>query len=447
MFSRRTLLTVFSGLVSLVGGSPISVGPLAAPRTLTSNANAPDVQILRVDNFIPYGNADSLHAENVTAATVLPTGGFLALTWIRGVGGFAYKVSNAGSQVWRKELPSGSIANAAGVSTDGSYWIAGSLANIVNQKIGGDLVGFASRIEPDGTVSAPVVMSAKNTGRYFFCAVRSGAGFVQTDQTGARDEGLNLDNQRISLTNETGTILWERLLSADQGRRVVADTSPFANPNGQRSDCAGIFVGKNNRIFAAARVYVFPEFKTDKEKSEEITQNRGRHLRSATLLVALDSEGTMVASVRHDNTTAGFALASPTGPLLFETMQARTGRFDELASARQRLSLHTFDSDLKEQTPPVVFEDSNLDRVAAAYQTPEGGVLMIGCSGDDNTHPLYLRYVSVDGAYSPKRPASELGSTCGGVIRFSATTQPGEALVLFQGPQQGSRLLTLKYSH
>jgi hypothetical protein len=177
-----------------------------------------------------------------------------------------------------------------------------------------------------------------------------------------------------------------------------------------------------------------------------MTQKRAKDLRSATFLVALDSKGTVVASVRHDNTGAGLAVATPTGPLLFETMQARAGSYDLVASVGQRLSMHAFDTELKEQKSPVIFGDSNFDRVVAAYQTREGGVLMIGCSGDDNTRPVYLRYISAGGVYSPKRPSSELGLMCGGVIRFSEATQPGEILLLLQTPQQGNRLLTLKYS-
>jgi hypothetical protein len=191
---------------------------------------------------------------------------------------------------------------------------------------------------------------------------------------------------------------------------------------------------------------VFPAFKTDEEVFEEMTQKGAKDLRSATFLVALDFQGTVVASVRHDNTGAGLAVATPTGPLLFETMQSRAGLYDLVGVVGQRLSMYTFDSDLNEQKSPVTFGDSNFDRVAAAYQTPEGGVLMIGCSGDDNTRPVYLRYISADGMYSRKRPSSELGMMCGGVVRFSQTTQSGEILVLLQTPQQGNRLLTLKYS-
>ena len=412
----------------------------------TSSASPPDVQIVKVDNFISGGTNDIIHAETVTAATVLPEGGFLALTSIRGGGSFAYKISRAGAVLWRRDLPLGTVANAAGLSADGSYWVAGNLSKTIDQKIVYGVMDFSERIGTDGAISLPVVLSATNKGHYFHCAAKSGENYIQTDLTSSRDEDLHLETQRISLTDGAGKLLWELYLSADQGRRIVADTSTFSNPNGQLFDCAGIFVGKNNRIFAATRVVVFPDFRTDEEVFEEVTQKRAKDLRSATLLVALDSNGTIVASVRHDNTGAGLAVVSPTGPLLFETMQARTGSYDLVATVGQRLSMHTFNSDLKEQKSPVIFGDSNFDRVGAAYQTQEGGVLMIGCSGDDNTRPVYLRYISAGGAYSPKRPSSELGLMCGGVIRCSEATQPGEILLLLQTPQQGNRLLTLKYS-
>jgi hypothetical protein len=412
----------------------------------TSSASAPDVQIVKVDNFISGGTNDFIHAETVTAATVLPEGGFLALTNIRGGGSSAYKISSAGAILWRRELPLGAVANAAGLSADGSYWVAGNLSKIVDQKTVYGIMDFSERINTDGAISPPVVLSAINKGHYFHCAAKSGDNYIQTNMSSSRDEDLHLETQNIALTDGAGQLLWEHYLSADQGRRIIADTSTFSNPNGQLFDCAGIFVGKNNRIFAATRVLVFPAFKTDEEVFEEMTQKRAQDLRSATLLIALDSKGNIVASVRHDNTSAGLAVATPTGPLLFETMQARAGSYDLVATVGQRLSMHTFDSDLREQKTPIIFGDSNFDRVVAAYQTREGGVLMIGCSGDDNTRPVYLRYISAGGEYSPKRPSSDLGLMCGGVIRFSQTTQPGEILLLLQTPQQGNRLLTLKYS-
>jgi hypothetical protein len=453
MLSRHSItiaalmLASLSVYLCLTACGRSEAGHVTGDKQNTSPANAPDVQLVKVDTFSSSGNANFVDIETVTAATVLPTGGFLALTRIRGGGSFAYKISNVGTQLWRRELPMGVIANAAGVSLDGSYWIAGSLSEVVDQKIAYGTRDFSERIETDGAMSAPVVLSAKNKGRFFFCVAKSGDDFIRTDSTSSRDEDLHLETQRISWTDAAGTILWERFLSVDRGRRIIADTSTFANPHGQLSDCGGILVGNNNRIFAATRVFVFPDFKTDEEFFEEMTQKGAKDLRSATLLVALDPKGTIVASVRHDNTSAGLAVASRNGLLLFETMQARAGSYGLVATVGQRLSMHTFDSDLKEQKSPVVFEDSNFDRVAAAYQTPEGGVLMIGCSGDDNTRPVYLRYISAAGAYSQKRASSELGLMCGGVIRFSQTTQDGEILLLFQTPQQGSRLLTLKYSH
>lgn len=435
-------------VLSSRGAALTSVTPdeKGTSKSITSSAIAPDVQIVKVDNFISGGTNDFIHAETVTAATVLPEGGFLALTTIRGGGSFAYKISKAGAILWRGELPLGAVANAAGLSADGSYWVAGNLSKTIDKKIVYGVMDFSERIGTDGAISPPVVLSATNKGHYFHCAAKSGENYIQTDLTSSRDEDLHLETQRISLTDGAGKLLWELYLSADQGRRMVADTSTFSNPNGQLFDCAGIFVGKNNRIFAATRVLVFPVFKTDEEVFEEMTQKRAKDLRSATFLVALDSKGTVVASVRHDNTGAGLAVATPTGPLLFETMQARAGSYDLVASVGQRLSMHAFDTELKEQKSPVIFGDSNFDRVVAAYQTREGGVLMIGCSGDDNTRPVYLRYISAGGVYSPKRPSSELGLMCGGVIRFSEATQPGEILLLLQTPQQGNRLLTLKYS-
>jgi len=404
------------------------------------------VTIIKAVTLIPDPNNDFIHAERITAAVVLPEGGFLAATNGRGVQSFAYKISNAGDILWRKELPPGTIANSAGISRDGSYWVAGNLSEVVDHKIVYGIMDYSERIDADGMVSPPVVLSAKNKGRFFHCAVKSGDNYIQSDSDSARDEYLHLPVQRVSMTDDGGTLLWEHLLPFDQGRRIVRDTSTFSNPNEQLFDCAGIFVGKNERIFAASRVSVFPDLKTDEEVFQEMSQRNGRDLRLATLLVALDSKGNQVASVRHDDAAAGLLVASPEGPVIFETAQVRAGSNGLVGVSGQHLSMHRFDFDLREQKPDLVFEDTNFDRVTAAYPTPGGGVLMSACSGDYSTKPVYLRYVSSAGAISRKLPSSELGQMCGGLMKFSPGTQPGEVLVLVQTPQQGNRLLTLRYS-
>jgi len=449
---KRPLLALSRAL--LVGGvlflsacgSTGSVGPTSGSQSQASAGTADVTLIKAVALVADPSNGDFIHAERVTAATVLPEGGFLALTNVRGGDSFAYKISNLGAVLWRKELPQGTVAESAGISQDGSYWIAGGLSEVVDQKIVLGVMDYAERIDSNGAVSPPVVLSAKNKGHFFNCAVKSGESYIHSGIDSARDEYLHLTVQKISMTDDAGAPLWEHFMPFDQGRRIVRDTSTFSNPNDQLFDCAGIFIGQNDRIFAAARVLVFPDLKTDEAAFQEMTRNGGRDLRSATLLIALNSNGNPVASVRHDDTAAGLLVASATGPLLFETAHERAGSFGFARPSGQPLSLHMFDSELRERKAALVFDDSNFDRVTAAYPTPDGAVLLYGCSGDDNTKPVYLRYVSATGAISPKRSFSELGIMCGGLMRFSPGTQRGEVLVLVQTPQQGNRLLTVKYS-
>ncbi|HEY6621576.1 MAG TPA: hypothetical protein VIY68_18680 [Steroidobacteraceae bacterium] len=95
MFNRKARLMVFSSIAALLGLLGV-VGALAA----AIEANTPDVQIVKVDRFTSDGNGNFIEAETVTAATVLPTGGFLALTRIRSGGSLAYKISNDASRTW-----------------------------------------------------------------------------------------------------------------------------------------------------------------------------------------------------------------------------------------------------------------------------------------------------------------------------------------------------------
>jgi hypothetical protein len=126
-----------------------------------ASAGTADVTLVKAVALITDpGNGDFIHAESVTAATVLPEGGFLALTNARGGGSFAYKISNLGAVLWRKELPQGTVAKSAGISKDGSYWIAGGLSEVADQKILVGVMDYAARIDGDGTVSPPVVLSS-----------------------------------------------------------------------------------------------------------------------------------------------------------------------------------------------------------------------------------------------------------------------------------------------
>ena len=138
-------------------------GPAGSP----ASAGEADLTVNKAAALITDpSNGDFIHAERVTAAIVLPEGGFLALTNVRGGSSFAYKISTLGAVLWRKELPQGTVAKSAGISKDGSYWIAGGLSEVVDQKIVSGVMDYAERIDSDGAVSPPVVLSAKNTGAY-----------------------------------------------------------------------------------------------------------------------------------------------------------------------------------------------------------------------------------------------------------------------------------------
>jgi hypothetical protein len=348
--------------------------------------------------------------------------------------------------VWRKELPAAISPNAAGVSADGSYWIAGTLFSFASdsgREVDSGARDFSQRIGADGVVAAPVVLSENDKGRHFFCAVRRGDDTIQTDTDSSRDEYLHLTVPRVSMSDAAGKLLWERYIAFDQGRRISHDQSTFSNPNNQLFDCAGIIATQSGRILAALRADVFPALNSDDEARQELARG-SRGLRPATLLVALDLEGHELASVRHDNTAAALLVDSPAGARLFETVHSRVGT-PEFTLAGQFLRLFTFDADLREIKPPITFEDSNFDTVNAAFPTPEGGLLIKGCPDDDENRYEYLRYIAPSGAISPKRHLTELGFVCGGLFSLS-TRVKGEALLLVQTPQQGNRLLSLKYS-
>src|SRR5215469_72054 len=160
--ARKPLLIALSR-AGLVGGALFlsacgktsSIGSTTGSQSQAAAGTA-DVTIIKAVTLIPDPNNDFIHAERITAAVVLPEGGFLAATNGRGVQSFAYKISNAGDILWRKELPPGTIANSAGISRDGSYWVAGNLSEVVDHKIVYGIMDYSERIDADGMVSPPV---------------------------------------------------------------------------------------------------------------------------------------------------------------------------------------------------------------------------------------------------------------------------------------------------
>jgi hypothetical protein len=309
---------------------------------------------------------------------------------------------------------------------------------------------FSQRIETDGTMSPLVRLSKKNQGRYSHCVVKQDDGYVEIDSTRDIDQYLHLEVPRVTRIGANGTPVWETPIGFDHGRRILRDSSTHSNSDDQIFGCAGLAIDKSGRIVAAARVFVFPDLKTDDEVFQEMTRKQGRDLRSATLLLTMDPDGKEVTSVRLDDTTAGLLVDSPLGALLFETSEKRSGASNSVDIVGQRLSLHIFSSELKELKelkPPIVFQDTNFDKVNSAYTTPEGGILLKGCPDDEKDRNEYLRYVAPSGAISPKRHVADLGGFCGGLFSFSPGAAPGEVLMLAQTPQQGNLVLVLKYSN
>jgi hypothetical protein len=235
------------------------------------------------------------------------------------------------------------------------------------------------------------------------------------------------------MTDGTGQRLWEHLFPFIEDHRVEMIPEML---------CPGIVTTKNELVIVAAGVLVFPSGQSD----EQARRSVGSHLVVATLLEELDMQGNPIRWVRHDNASGGLLVGAADGTLrLFET-PAVDYTLNTRDQGDHRLRLYSLDSDLKNIKPPTALGDSTLDRVEAAFATPEGGVLFKGCPGHGDTTG-YLRYVAPDGTESTKRHIAELGSVCGNYYRFAGGARPGEALLLVQIARESSRLITVKYSN
>jgi hypothetical protein len=431
MFSRNSYAITSLALAVVAIASCGKSGPAvtAAGSAAASSSAQPDIQLARKNDL----TSDPL-LERVAAAVALPEGGLLAVSNRRGGGSFVYKFSSSGALTWRKDV-SALAAKAVGVLSDGTYWIAG-IVQASDPPGNKGLSDFAQQISPEGEISKQVVLSGPGAARFFQCATEHNKKFIQISTVDTLDEYFRMEVPALSVTDISGTRLWEKLIPIDQGHRLEATPQ-------QLSYCAGISVAGDDRILAAQRILVLPDVKTNEEILKEF--GSGIHLRPGTLLVAFDMDGKEVAQVRRDNAIGALLVPTATGAVLFETSYKKPGLSDFPGVVDQQMRMFAYDSNLKEIRAPILIDDSLLDVIATAYSTPEGGFLFAACSG--NLGNIFVRYVSFAGVVSPKRAFPELGPCAEGFYKFAAGEHSNEVLLLVQTPNQGNRLLTLKYSN
>lgn len=421
------LATVATAAPAPAGGTTTVTGTTGIVSTSTA-----DVQVVRTAAL-----TESPDQERVVTAAILPKGGFFAVTNIRGRNSFVYKTSDEGVVIWRKELlpdEAGAVPESAGISSDGGYWVAGTLIEKNAQPGQIHASDFVRRVHADGAVSERIVsFGAGDHYRGFHCAVEHENRFVQTATVDTLDEYFRMEVPSISMTDGNGARLWEHLIPLDQGRRIEEVPQQVLH-------CAGIFIAKNERILAAQQILVMPDLKTSDEIRREL--GSGLHLRPGSLAIALDLAGNEVGRIRHDDVVGALLIPAQAGALLIETSYKKPSLSDLPGTIDQQVHIYSLDANLKELKPPITVEGSSFDTIDAAQPTPEGGLLLAGCPGSGGN--VFLRYITPSGIVSPKRQFNNLGR-CGGYYRFSVGRHPGEAMILVQTPGQGNRLLTLRY--
>jgi hypothetical protein len=379
MFSRHSnsiAALAFAGVIVSCGNSGPDVP--AAGTAMVSSSGQPDIQLLKTNDL-----TSDPSLERVAATVVLPEGGLIALSNRRGGSSFVYKFSSAGAPLWRKELPD-AAANAAGISADGGYWVGGFLRDKDNHAGSSPhLTAFAQRITPDGELSERIALATPTGFRYFHCAAKQEDKYIQFATVDMRDEYYQMQVPAISMMDSSGALLWEKPIPFDQGLRIEEIPQQLLN-------CAGLFVSGNEHIIAAQPILILPDLKTPDEIRRELAT--GVHMRPGTLIVAFNLAGTEVARIRHTSVIGALLIKVPAGAMLFETSYRKPGLSDIPGLIDQQAHIYTFDANLRELKPPMVINNSNLDIVAAAYPTPDGGLLLAGCPSDIAT--IFVRYIS-----------------------------------------------------
>jgi hypothetical protein len=357
---------------------------------------------------------------------VLPEGGFIAAAWIRGRAAFAYKFSSDGGIEWRTALPEHTRPASGGITSDGQYWIGGSVGDVDS-----DAVQIVSK---GGALTERHTLSTAGTDRRFLiCAAERNNQYLQITSV-SLDEYLRIPVSSISMTNAEGSRLWEKLTPFDRERRIAPIPQQFLS-------CAGVFLTRDEHVLAAQQILVWPETHSPDEIQREWAT--GTRERPATLVLALDVAGHEIAHLRDDDTAGGLLIPGPQGAVLFESQYLKPGLASS-APVDAHVRIRWLNSSLKDITSPLILSDGKLDVINAAYVTPQGGLLLAGCSG--TTARVFVRYVSSHRSVSPKKELIQLGN-CGGAYRFALSTHPNEALLLSEAaPGLGPFVTSLRIS-
>jgi len=391
-----------------------------SPSDRTATNGRADIQVLNTTRLV--ANSD----EHLTFASALPEGGFLAAAWIRGGAAFVYKLSGDGRVVWRTPLPERSRATSGGITSDGQYWLGGSVGDPNSDAV--------QMISKDGALNDRHTLARAVTDRRFLvCAAERDQKYLQIGSVNL-DEYLRIPVSSISMTNAEGVRLWEKLTPFDQERRIAPIPQQFLS-------CAGIFVTNDEHVLAAQQILVWPET----HSADEIQQvwASGTRERPATLVLAFDLLGHEIASLRDDDTQGGLLIPAPQGAVLLESSYLKPG-LTPSAPVDEHAHIRWLNSSLQDISSPLVISDGRLDVINAAYVTPQGGLLLAGCSG--TTARVFVRYVSRDRSVSPKKELTQLGN-CGGMYWFALAAHPNEALLLSEAaPGLGSFVTALRTS-
>jgi hypothetical protein len=379
-----------------------------------------DIRVLATTRLFADAN------EHLRFAHALPEGGFLAATGVRGGADSVYRLASNGSVLWRTPLPERTHPFSGGVTGDGQYWLGGSGGDSNS-----DVVQIVSK---DGALTGQNMLSHTTAdNRFLICASERDHKYLQIIPVGL-DEYSRIPVSSMSMTDPDGVRLWEKLTPFDQQRRIAPTPQQFLS-------CAGLFVTGDDHVLAAQRILVWPETHSAGEIEKEWAS--GTQQRPATLVLDFDLAGHEIARLRDDDTVGGLLIPSPDGAVLFESTYLKPG----LASAAPvdaHVHIRWLNSSLRDITPPLIIPDGSLDVINAAYLTPQGGLLMAGCSG--TTSRMFVRHVSKDRAVSPKQELTQLGY-CGGTYWFAMGAHPNEALLLSEAaPGLGSFVTAVRIS-
>jgi hypothetical protein len=309
---------------------------------------------------------------------------------------------------------------------------------------------FVSILNANGSIGAPIPVSAPGETRYLSCGDQVTGGFILAGAVPMGPEPWAPLVPWIEKVDANGVRLWASSFPMDQ--ESIMEMRPQDLPK----YCRAIRVSKNGSITLAMNVLVSNAARTAEERTHEAESWSLSNL--ATVILQLDAQGKEMGRVVHRSATDEFLFDGGNSQLVLverylprnlsqlkklPLVAAVSGMMMEFET-NAGLRITAYDESLHEKSVKGYRAKGLSEDIHSVAHTPDGGYLIAGCVRDGAQN--FVIYIAPSGRVSTPRKISAGGVQQCGYFKFGLAAEPNKATLVVSNEIAGNRLLTLKYS-